>query len=289
MFKDARNAQILFLSLFLGLGVSTRDWTVQPELILVVICTCLLTQALMMGLQDLNSPSTQIEIGCQPTLFSWKSALITALGLCLLLRANSWTTMVLASVFAIASKFIFHYRGKHFFNPANFGIIAALTLTSDAWVSPGQWGTESLYVLLFLGLGGMILKQVGRWETSATFLASYAGLEAVRHVYLGWSFDVFTHQLMSGSLLLFALFMLTDPRSIPNASIGRILWAISIALLTFILQHSLFLPTALFWALFVLSPLTLVFDKIWLAPQFKWLKTKFNTPSLHNRYLKIDF
>ncbi|MEA5542445.1 RnfABCDGE type electron transport complex subunit D [Limnoraphis robusta Tam1] len=271
MFKDARNAQILFLSLFLGLGVNTRDWTLKPELIIAVIGTCLLTQGLMIGLQQLNSQSLQVGDFNKASLSSWKSAVITALGLCLLLRANSETTMILAGVCAIASKFILHYRGKHFFNPANFGIITALTLTSDAWVSPGQWGTESWYFLLFLGLGGMILKQVGRWETSATFLATYAGLEAIRHLYLGWSFDVYTHQLMSGSLLLFALFMLTDPRSIPNASKSRIIWAISIAVLTFILQHLFFLSTAIFWALFLLSPLTLVFDEIWSNPRFIWL------------------
>lgn len=274
MFKDARNAQILFLSLFLGLGVNTRDWTIKPELIIAVIGTCLLTQGLMIGLQQLNSESLQVGDFNKASLSSWKSAVITALGLCLLLRANSETTMILAGVCAIASKFILHYRGKHFFNPANFGIITALTLTSDAWVSPGQWGTESWYFLLFLGLGGMILKQVGRWETSATFLATYAGLEAIRHLYLGWSFDVYTHQLMSGSLLLFALFMLTDPRSIPNASKSRIIWAISIAVLTFILQHLFFLSTAIFWALFLLSPLTLVFDEIWSNPRFMWLNSR---------------
>lgn len=280
MFKDARNAQILFLSLFLGLGIMTRDWTVKPELIITVICTCLLTQGIIIRLQQFNSQSPLISNLDPPSLSSWKSALITALGLCLLLRANSVNTMILAGIFAIASKFILHHRGKHFFNPANCGIIAALTLTSDAWVSPGQWGTETWYFLFFLGLGGMILKQVGRWETSATFLITYAGLEAIRFLYLGWSFDVYTHQLMSGSLLLFALFMLTDPRSIPNASQSRIIWAIMIASLTFILQHLFFLSTALFWALFILSPLTLVFDEIWSAPKFIWLNTRLTRSSV---------
>jgi hypothetical protein len=36
-----------------------------------------------------------------------RSPLITALGLSLLLRADHWTTMVLAAVIAIASKFVF--------------------------------------------------------------------------------------------------------------------------------------------------------------------------------------
>jgi hypothetical protein len=62
-----------------------------------------------------------------------------------------------------------------------------------------------------------VLKRVGRWDTTLAFLGSYALLEALRNLWLGWAWDVWAHRLMSGSLLLFALFMVTDPRSIPNA------------------------------------------------------------------------
>ncbi|MEO0936168.1 MAG: Na+-transporting NADH:ubiquinone oxidoreductase, subunit NqrB, partial [Cyanobacteria bacterium J06641_2] len=30
LFKDIRDYQILYLSLFLVLGISTRDWTLRP-------------------------------------------------------------------------------------------------------------------------------------------------------------------------------------------------------------------------------------------------------------------
>ena len=96
------------------------------------------------------------------------------------------------------------------------------------------------------------------------------GLEAWRNFSLGWSWDVYSHQLMSGSLLLFAFFMITDPRSIPNATLSRILWAVLIAGLTFILQHQFFISTALFWALFTLSPLTIIFDQMFRASRFSW-------------------
>lgn len=96
------------------------------------------------------------------------------------------------------------------------------------------------------------------------------GLEAVRNFSLGWGWDVYTHQLMNGSLLLFAFFMITDPRSIPNATLSRIIWAVLIAGLTFILQHQFFISTALFWALFALSPLTLILDQIFQNHRFSW-------------------
>ncbi len=280
--KDARVTQIIFLSLCLFLGINRRDWTIQPDLILTVVASCLITQWLLSGLVEyakhsreysLTNICKELNILISPkVLTSLRSALITSLGLCLLLRSNSHETMIIAGFLAIASKFLFRHRQKHFFNPANFGIIAAITITSDAWVSPGQWGTDWWYLLLFLGLGGVVLRQVGRWDTSMAFLLSYGTLEAVRNTWLGWSWDVWQHQLMSGSLLLFALFMLTDPRSIPNSKTGRLFWSMAIALSTFILQHYFYLSTAIFWSLFIISPLTVIFDMIWSEPRFNWLR-----------------
>jgi len=281
---DPRDYQILFLSLFLILGIGTRDWTLRPDLILVVTMTCLLTQwvAISIGsnphetilnrLTKKHNFSNEVDFNLAsfPQLNSIKSAVITSLGLSLLLRADHYTTMVLAGLLAILSKFLFQVEGKHFFNPANFGIMAALILTNDAWVSPGQWGDDGWYALLFAGTGGMVLKQVGRWDTTAAFLGVYTLLEALRNIWLGWTWDVFCHRLMSGSLLLFALFMLTDPRSIPNARSSRLLWAGCIAVLTFILRNYFFVSTAVFWALFALSPLSVLFDFLWSAPRFSW-------------------
>ncbi len=282
LLKDIRDYQILFLGLFLVLGIGTRDWTLRPEFIGVAIATCLATQWILSLVISHWSLANNIDAS-GATLrerqgrtrrvgqsLNIRSALITSLGLSLLLRADHWTTMAIAAAIAIASKFIFQVGDKHFFNPANFGIISALILTPDAWVSPGQWGEEWWYGLLFVGTGGMILQRVGRWDTTAAFLGSYSLLEAIRNLWLGWTWDVYWHRLMSGSLLLFALFMITDPRSIPNSRIGRVVWAICIAGLTFILRNYFFVSTAVFWALFALAPLTILLDVLWLAPRFAW-------------------
>jgi Na+-transporting NADH:ubiquinone oxidoreductase subunit NqrB len=260
LFKDARDYQILFLSLFLILGIGTRDWTLRPELIGIAIVTCLLGQWAF-NQQPLTKPQFSSSV---------RSALITSLGLSLLLRADNWSTMMLAATCAIASKFIFRVGDKHFFNPANFGIVCALVITPDAWVSPGQWGEDWLYCMIFAGCGGMVLKRVGRWDTTTTFLGTYALLEAIRNIWLGWTWDVYYHRLMSGSLVLFALFMVTDPRSIPNARIARIIWALCIAIATFTLRNYFYLSTAVFWALFILSPLTVLLDRLWEEQRFEW-------------------
>ncbi len=263
LFKDIRDYQILYLSLFLVLGIGTRDWTLKPSMILVVIATSLATQWLL-------TFTTHTEHEHKTNI---RSPLITSLGISLLLRADYPTTMIFAAAMAIASKFVFKFGDKHFFNPANFGIISALVLTPDAWVSPGQWGEDWWYGMLFIGTGGMILHRIGRWDTTAAFLGFYALLEAVRNFWLSWTWDVYWHRLMSGSLLLFALFMVTDPRSIPNSRIGRVIWAACIALVTFILRNNFYLPTAVFWALFAIAPLTVLFDILWKASRFKWSKS----------------
>ena len=279
-----------------------RDWSLQPTIVATAILTALITQGLLFWLsshkelplylerfihgfpfrrgtvregsrpfaQDIETPPPSAPPLLKGRIFNWRSPLITALGLSLLLRTDHITTMAFAAAIAIASKFLFKTNDKHFFNPANLGIIAALTLTNDAWVSPGQWGDEIWYAFIFIGAGGMVLKRVGRWDTTGMFLASYALLEALRNFYLGWTWDVWAHRMSSGSLLLFALFMVTDPRSIPNARPARLIWALAIAVLTFVLRNQFYLSTAVFWALFALAPLTVLLDKLWESPRFEW-------------------
>lgn len=264
---DARIYQIAFLGLFLIVGISARDWTLQAGEIGVTIATCITTQWLAVNIRQfwISDPTPNIQ-----PLKSLLSALITSLGLSLLLRTDHYSTLILASVLAISSKFVLQVRGKHIFNPGNFGIVAALTLTQDAWVSPGQWGEAGWCVLIFLCTGGLVLQRVGRWDTTVAFLASYAALEAIRNLWLGWTWDVWAHRLMSGSLLLFAFFMITDPRTIPNARSSRLIWAGTIALLTFILRNVFFVSTAPFWALFALAPLSIVLDQLLPAERFSW-------------------
>jgi len=302
LWHDARTYQILFLALFLIIGLGTRDWTLQPSMIAVAIATCVLTQWVMVAVSGQAAEGRRQEaekekggesrewlkfkaFSLHPASFSLyasslilfpsflsslPSALVTSLGLSILVRADHYSTIILACVAAIGSKFLIRVRGKHIFNPGNFGIVAALMLTPDAWVSPGQWGEEGWYALLFLSCGGLVLRRVGRWDTTVAFLGSYAVLEAVRNVLLGWTWDVWAHRLMSGSLLMFSLFMITDPRTIPNARIGRLLWAVAIALLTFFLRNYLFLSTAVFWALFALAPLSILIDAVFPGDRFVW-------------------
>lgn len=256
---DARHFQILYLSLFLVYGIFELGWDSDILKIGTTFFICLFVQAFFATVHG-------------KSMHSLKSAMISSLGLCLLLKVNGIETIALAAGLTIASKFLIRSKGKHIFNPVNFGIVAAMTLTGDAWVSPGQWGSNAI-MLYFMGAAALIvLLKVGRIDTSLAFLLSYSGLEFVRTVfYLGWPVDHFVHHITNGTILLFTFFMITDPMTTPNHPKARIIWAVLVGLLAFTLAHVFYLQSsAPIWALFIISPLTIAFDKMFQYRKYQW-------------------
>ena len=119
--------------------------------------------------------------------------------------------------------------------------------------------------------GWFVLFRVGRLDTGLTFLATFAGLMFIRsYVYLGWPIDHFWHTLSSGTLLLFAFFMITDPVTTPNHPKARILWSILVGALAFGLTSWFYVHSAPIWALFFMAPITPVFDKLFAHKKFSW-------------------
>ena len=261
-FRDPRVLQIVSLGSFLGFGLFALNWNSNPGTYAATLIAALLTQSLFIGI--LKMPWA-----------SMKSGLITGLGLCLLLHSSAWYWAAFAAVLAIGSKFLISYKKHHFFNPANFGIIASIILTGETWISPGQWGSQWLLAAVFGSAALIVLFTVSRLETGLTFLLVYACLIFSRKVlYLGWEIDTVFHALSNGSLLLFAFFMITDPKTIPNNKIARVIWAALIAAISFYLTEFHYVQAASIWVLFFFTPFTVLFNKIWKGERFHWtLKT----------------
>ncbi len=257
--RDARNFQILFLSTFLLFGIWNLGWETDILKIGVILATGLAVQSI--GIMWSGAP-----------WHSLKSALITCLGLSLLFKANSYSTIALCVFLAIAGKFIIRFNGKHLYNPANFGIVLTILLTGDAWISPGQWGSSAVILFLVGSAGLMVVLRAGRLDTSIAFLGTLFFLEFCRTiVYQGWDYDFLMHKFTNGSLLLFTFFMITDPVTTPNHPISRLLWAYLIAVLTFFLGNWEQIHTAPVWALFFITPFTILFDKLLVAKKFQWI------------------
>lgn len=256
--RDARHFQLAYLGTFLVFGILALGWKADLPAYLVILGTSLLSQLMWVALTGGRYDSI-------------KSALITALGLCLLLKATALWVLALAAFLAISSKFLIRTGNKHLFNPANFGIIATIVLTGEAWVSPGQWGNAVILLFLMGASGLIVLLKVGRLDTSIAFLASFGGLLFLQNVlYKGWPIDHLLHSLTTGTLLLFAFFMITDPKTTPNAPKARILWAAGIGVITFIMTAWFDVFDAPIWALFFVSPLTVLFDRWFRHARFEW-------------------
>ena len=202
--------------------------------------------------------------------FDPKSAIITALGLSLLLRTGDPAIAATAGFIAIAAKFMIRVRGKHLFNPAMLGLVATVGLTDAAWISPGQWGSATVFAFALACVGFLVTLRSARSDVTITFLLAWSLLLFGRAAWLGDPWAIPLHQLQNGALLLFGFFMISDPKTTPDARWARVSYAVLVALVAGFIQFGLWQESGPVWALFLLSPLVPVLDLIIRAPRFVW-------------------
>jgi Na+-translocating ferredoxin:NAD+ oxidoreductase RnfD subunit len=254
---DPRIFQLWFLGSLLAAGVWLRDFSLYPAQIVLTFAAAIATQHVF-------------SHKCGRLPVSYRSALITALGLTLLLRADTLWAHPLAAIVAISSKFAIRRSGKHLFNPANFGVILALTLFRGTWVSPGQWGQDITLAGWLLMLGAVVSHRARRDDISWSFLAFYLSALAIRVEWLGQRWAVWAHQFSNGALLLFAFFMISDPMTIPNSRRGRLMHAAIVAAFAYLWQFEFYRINGFLWALICASPFVPLWDVLWPAPKFEW-------------------
>jgi Na+-transporting NADH:ubiquinone oxidoreductase subunit NqrB len=254
---DPRLYQIASLGGLLLYGMLVRGFEIEPPRAALLLGTCLATQLAATRLWGLPA-------------FEPKSALISGLSLCLLLRSNSAALAVLAAVVTIASKFLIRVRGKHVFNPTNFGLVVSMAATGQVWASPGQWGSTAYLAFLIACAGGLVVNRAARSDVSYAFLAFWCAALFGRAAWLGDPLSIPAHQLQSGALLLFTFFMISDPKTTPDSRAGRIVFAALVAAGAFYVQFRLFRPNGLLWSLAVVSLLVPWLDRLLPGPRYDW-------------------
>ena len=266
IFKDARYFQIIFQSIFLSYGILFLHWRNESGLYATYFITSLGVQFLceyFLGNKNISF-LLRLKNGIP-------SVLISSFGLSLLLKTNYWWVAVFAAAVSILSKYIIRIHGKHIFNPSALGIVAAILLTGNAWISPGQWGSGAVILFGVLSLGFIVVTRVQKLDVSIAFLGTFAVLLFIRQIiYLGWPMDHFVQSVSTGSLLLFSFFMITDPKTIPNHTAVRIIWCIAIAAVAFYLTAFKFINGAPIFVLILAQPLVPVLDKYFKAKKFEW-------------------
>jgi len=281
---DPRHYQIAMLSMFLGFGLFAFDFGMRPAMAAFTLASAL-------GVQFLCGKAVGLP------RFDPRSPLISGLSLCLLVRTNLWWIALLAVVIAIGSKFVIRVKGRHIFNPTNFGIAVLLLFTAGdffpailpanaLWVSPGQWGTGLVLAFFFACLGFLVVFRATRMDVSIAFICFYAVMVYALALYLGDSMSI-ANRLTNGALLLFTFFMISDPKTTPNTRSGRILFAFVVALIACEFQYNLsytalvafgvepgwwwlFPANAVFYALILACATIPLINRIFPGAEYNW-------------------
>ena len=257
---DPRYYQIAVLSSLLVYGVVALDFGIHWQNAAVIVITALTVQWLGTAIVRLQR-------------FDPLSALITSLSLTLLLRTDLAILAAFAACLAVSSKFLLRFRGKHIFNPANFALVTLMLLSDHAWVSSGQWGSAAIGAFVLACLGFLVLTKAKRAETTLAFIFFYGGLIFAREIWLDDPLSIPMHQLQNGALLIFAFFMISDPKTTPNTATGRILYAALVAGVAFTIQFIYYQPNGPILALIICAPVVPLIDTLFQGRIYKWKKT----------------
>jgi len=254
---DPRCYQIAVLSLLLAYGIFALDFGIHWYNAVAIILTAQLAQFTCMRLVGLTG-------------FDPLSAAITSLSLTLLLRTDVIGIAILAACIAISSKFLLRVRGKHIFNPANVALVTLMFCSDRAWVSSGQWGSAAVGTFALACLGFLVLTKARRAETTIAFLLAFATLMIGRALWLGDPLSIPLHQMQNGALLIFAFFMISDPKTTPNTSVGRIAYGALVASVAYTIQFVFYEPNGPIIALILSAPLVPLLDLSMHGNIYRW-------------------
>jgi Na+-transporting NADH:ubiquinone oxidoreductase subunit NqrB len=263
------------------LGQIALGFRVSVPQILIAILTCAVIEVVWTFARDRS--------------IVWPaSAMLTGSGVALILRIvgqergdhwtfDGWWWFALIAGFALVSKYLIRWRGTHVFNPSNFGLVVAFLVVGSNVIEPLDfwWGPVDAWLVLsyaIIIIGGLaITSRLDLLPMAATFwiaFASFIGvLAASGHcMTTAWSLQpVCDGQFwrvvaLSPEVLIFLFFMITDPKTIPEGRLARIVFAGSIAALSVLLiapqTQEFGAKVALLSGLVLLTPVRSIFDRV---------------------------
>jgi enediyne biosynthesis protein E5 len=188
------------------------------------------------------------------------SAYITGISVGILVRSPAYWPYVLCALLSITSKYVLRYRGRHLWNPSNFGISALLFLASDAAASLSiQWGNYVPPMAVIWVLGVIIVWRVRRFHITATYVVFFLVFAFIRSWMTGNPWQAEVAPLTGPEYQLFIFFMITDPRTTIKGVKGQCLIAFSVALVEMVLRLNQ-VVYAPFYALFLVGPTALLIE-----------------------------
>jgi Na+-translocating ferredoxin:NAD+ oxidoreductase RnfD subunit len=248
-FLSAENRYIppIFITMILLVGQLSFGMLESYKKTLLAIVTAICAELIL----------SRVVFGKWPHL---ASAYITGISVGILVRSPAFWPYVLCALLSITSKYVLRYRGRHLWNPSNFGISALLFLASDAAASLSiQWGNYVPPMAVIWVLGVIIVWRVRRFHITATYVVSFLVFAFIRSWMTGNPWQAEVAPLTGPEYQLFIFFMITDPRTTVKSVKGQCLVAFSVALVEMALRLNQ-VVYAPFYALFLVGPTALLIE-----------------------------
>ncbi len=201
------------------------------------------------------------------------SAYISGISVGILIRSNVIWPYFVTALLSILSKYVLRYKGRHLWNPSNFGVSWMLFLGSMNVAGLSiQWGSNLAAMAVIWTLGLLIVNRAKRLHVTVTYVISFVILAYVRCLITGDAFLAELAPLTGPMYQLFIFFMITDPPTSVSTRKGRIIVVILVALVEFVLRlnHFIYAP---FFALCLVGPVAKFIDLKWNVPKAQLQKT----------------
>lgn len=193
------------------------------------------------------------------------SAYISGISVAILIRGPTLWPYALGAVLSIMSKYVLRVRGRHLWNPSNFGICVLLFLAPFA-VAPlsVQWGNDLWPMLIIWTIGLTAVWRAGRAHITLAYVASFFLFAFIRSLFTGSSFITEAAPITGPMYQLFALFMVTDPKTTVRSRAGAVAVVFIVAFVEMLLRLAevIYAP---FYALFLVGPAALLAEMWWTA------------------------
>ena len=191
------------------------------------------------------------------------SAYISGISVGILVRSPAFWPYALCALITITSKYVLRFKGRHLWNPSNFGISALLFLAGDYVASLSiQWGNNMLPMVVIWILGAIIIWRVRRFQITATYVVSFLAFAVLRAWMTGNPWQAEVAPITGPEYQLFIFFMITDPKTTVKSKAGQCMVAFAVALVEMILRLNQ-VVYAPFYALFFVGPVALLIE-MWL-------------------------
>ncbi|HKE56398.1 MAG TPA: hypothetical protein VKB46_06850 [Pyrinomonadaceae bacterium] len=196
------------------------------------------------------------------------SAYITGISVGILVRSPAFWPYALCSVLSIMSKYVLRIKGRHLWNPSNFGICVLLFLAPETVSSLSiQWGNFIWPMLVIWVLGSVIIWRARRFHISATYVLSFFALAFVRSWITGDPWQAEIAPITGPMYQLFVFFMVTDPKTTVKSKWGQCLVVFLVAVVESLLRLNQVVYAPLY-ALFIVGPTAMLIE-MWLESRRK--------------------